>query len=237
MTHVNRRPSGLRQNQASTATGPDTMQTLRILREEHRTLAAVLHGLLFLVREIRAGRAAPDFRLLGVMLYYIDTFPERFHHPKEDAYLFRLLRLRSQTARTLLDRLESEHRAGASKILHLSQALTRYQHGGELQFHAFEAMAEAYAAFEFAHMRLEETEVLPLAEKCLTTADWAEIDRAFLDHDDPLFGSGACDQFREVFRRIVNLAPPPIGVGPESSPPLTTPDRRASGMTLIGTAI
>ena len=190
------------------------MQTLGILRNEHRTLAAVLHGMLHLVRDIRAGRAVPDFKVLGAMVYYMDTFAERLHHPKEDRYLFRLLRLRCQAARQLLDKLEAEHRAGQRKLIMLTHALTRYQQGGPDEFHAFDALAEDYAAFEFSHMRAEESELMPLAERYLTPSDWEEIDAVFLDHDDPLFGLGATDNFREVFRRIVNLAPPPIGVGP-----------------------
>jgi len=195
------------------------MQALRIIRDEHRTLASVLHGVRYLVGEIRAGRGAPDFRLLGAMLYYIDTFPERFHHPKEDAFLFRLLRLRCQSAIPVIDRLESEHRAGHDRIRQLIHALNRYQQGGASEFYAFEELAENYINFEFAHMRVEETELMPLAVRFLTSADWMEIDRAFLDHDDPLFGIEAGDRFRELFHRIVNLAPPPIGVGPERERP------------------
>ena len=70
------------------------MRAIQIIEDEHRSLAAVLHGLLYLVREIRLRNAKPDFELLGAMLHYIDAFPERFHHPKEDAYLFRHLRER-----------------------------------------------------------------------------------------------------------------------------------------------
>ena len=44
--------------------------------------------------------------------------------------------------------------------------------------------------------------------------DWEAIDAAFTDHRDPLFGSAAGQAYEELFRRIVNLAPPPIGVGP-----------------------
>ncbi len=91
------------------------MQAIRIIREEHQSLAAVLHGLLYLVREIRAHRTEPDFELLGAMVYYIDTFPERFHHPKEDAWLFRLLLLRHPPAAEIIDRLQSEHRAGVGQ--------------------------------------------------------------------------------------------------------------------------
>ena len=169
---------------------------------------------LYVVRGIRAHETEPDFALLGAMVYYIDTFPERFHHPKEDAWLFRLLQLRHPDARDLIDRLQSEHRAGAVKLRQLEQSLLRYQQGGRAEFAVFAAAVESFVAFERNHMRSEETEVIPLAQKYLTPTDWAEIDAAFLDHTDPLLGEAVRDDFLGLFRRIVNLAPPPIGVGP-----------------------
>lgn len=190
------------------------MKAIRIIREEHRALAAVLHGMLHLVGEIGARGQAPDFRLLDAMVYYIDTFPERFHHPKEDRYLFRILRLRHPDAAPLLDRLETEHRAGAEKIRGLEQALARYHAGGAAEFSNFRAAVEAYAAFHWDHMRAEEAELLPMAEKYLTPADWQEIDIAFLGHTDPLLGADVGAKYDALFSRIVNLAPPPIGVGP-----------------------
>jgi branched-chain amino acid transport system ATP-binding protein len=190
------------------------MQALRIINDEHRSLAAVIHGMLYLVREIREHGAKPDFTLLGAMIYYIDAFPERFHHPKEDRYLFRLLRTRCREAVPLIERLETEHRAGAEKIRLLEQGLARYQQGGAREFPAFAAAVEAYAAFHWDHMRAEEKELLPLAQKHLTAGDWEAIDAAFTGHTDPLFGADAGAGYDALFRRIVNLAPPPIGVGP-----------------------
>ncbi len=191
------------------------MHAIRIIEDEHRSLAAVLHGLLFLVREIRLRGAAPDFPLLGAMLDYIDAFPERFHHPKEDAYLFRCLRERDPATGTLLDRLEAEHRDGVRRIRELHEALARYQDEGDGGFAAFAQGVADYAAFHWEHMRAEEGEVLPRARKHLTTADWAEIDAAFADNDDPLLGADARETYKQLFRRIVNLAPPPLGVGPK----------------------
>ena len=66
------------------------MEAIRIIVNEHRALAAVLHGMLYLVHEIRDHDEKPDFNLFGAMIYYIDSFPERFHHPKEDQYLYRV---------------------------------------------------------------------------------------------------------------------------------------------------
>jgi hemerythrin-like domain-containing protein len=190
------------------------MQAIRIIQDEHRALAAVLHGMGYLVREIRDGRAKPDFAVLGAMIYYIDAFPERFHHPKEDRYLFRILRKRYPEASTVLDRLGAEHDIGAHKIRALEQAFARYQQGGPAEFAAFATAVETYAAFHWQHMRTEEKEVLPLAREHLTPADWAEIDDAFLGHADPLLGADARAEYQALFRRIVNLAPSPIGLGP-----------------------
>jgi len=190
------------------------MDAIRIIHDEHRSLAAVLHGMLYLVRYTRLRASAPRFDVLGAMVYYIDAFPERFHHPKEDAYLFKFLRMRNPEAGPLVTRLESEHRAGAEKIRLLEQALERYEHGGAHEFPAFAEAVQSYAAFHWDHMRTEDDKLLPLARLHLTTADWAEIDSAFLGHTDPLFGPAAGNEYDALFRRIVNLAPPPIGVGP-----------------------
>jgi len=40
------------------------------------------------------------------MVHYIDAFPERLHHPKEDRYLFLALRKRTGEANAALDRLK-----------------------------------------------------------------------------------------------------------------------------------
>ncbi len=190
------------------------MQAIGIIRNEHRSLAAVLDGMLYFVHQIRDRGAGPDFNLLGAMIYYIDTIPERFHHPKEEEYLFRFLRLRHPDAAPLLDRLKSEHRDGAEKIRTLEQALTRYQQGGAAEFSNFMAAVEAYAAFHWKHMGTEEKEVLPLAEKHLTVGDWEVIDAAFLGHTDPLLGAEAGAECEALYGRILKLAPPPIGMGP-----------------------
>jgi hemerythrin-like domain-containing protein len=190
------------------------MQAIRIIHDEHRAIAAVLHGMLYLVHEIRDRGAKPNFDVFGAMIYYIDAFPERFHHPKEDRYLFRVLRIRHPDAAPLLDRLEGEHWTGAHKIRTLEQALARYQHGGGSEFPDFAKAVEDYAAFHWSHMRAEEDEVLPLAEKHLSAADWEAIDTAFLGHIDPMLGAEEGSGYQALFTRIVNLAPPPIGVGP-----------------------
>jgi hemerythrin-like domain-containing protein len=195
-----------------------TMRSIAIIQDEHRSLGAVLHGMRYLVRQIRDKGATPDFELLRAMIYYIDAVPERFHHPKEEQYLFWLLRIRRPSAAPLLDRLKLEHRVGAEKIRILEQALLHYRQGGKIEFPPFLAALEAYATFHWAHMKIEENEILPLAERHLTAGDWEAIDAAFLGHTDPLLGVEAGAKYEALFSRIVNLVPPPVGVGPARRP-------------------
>lgn len=193
------------------------MNAIDVIRSEHRSLAAVLNGLVEVVRGIRERGEAPNYDLLGAMIYYIDAFPERCHHPKEDRYLFRLLRMRHGASAALLDRLEEEHRVGAVKIRALEQALERYRSGGPAEFAAFAAAVDEYVAFHWKHMHAEEAEVIPLAREHLSTEDWVAIDVAFASHGDPLVGVDAGADYNRLFSRIVNLAPPPIGVGPPAT--------------------
>lgn len=195
------------------------MRALDVIRAEHRSLAAVIHGLRHLVREVREHGARPDFGLLEAMLRYIDAFPERLHHPKEDRYLFRRLRDRDPASARILDELEAEHAKGARTIRELEALLVRCRSEGDAGFAAFAARVDAYVAFHWEHMRKEEVEVLPAAERHLRPEDWAEIDVAFGSHGDPLFGADAETEFGTLFRRIVDLAPPPIGVGPAPNGP------------------
>ena len=190
------------------------MEAIRTIHDEHRSFAAVLHGLRYLVREIRERGATPALEALGAMIYYLDVYLERVHHPRESEYIFRLLRLRCRQATPMLDVVESEHEAGAQSIRSLEQAFMRYQHGGASEFPAFAAAMEAYATLEYDHMRREERDILPLAEKFLHAEDWAMIDTAFEGHAVPRFGVAATEKYRELFARIVSLAPAPIGVGP-----------------------
>ena len=63
-------------------------------------------------------------------------------------------------------------------------------------------------------MRREEEQVLPLAAEALLPEDWEAIDAAFASNDDPVVGASAGKAFRELFRHLVAILPPPYGVGP-----------------------
>jgi hemerythrin-like domain-containing protein len=190
---------------------------LNIIRDEHRSIAAVLHGMKELVFRIRERGAKIDPRVFRAMLYYLDTFSERMHHPKEDQYLFAPLRRLGAGADALIAELEREHAQGESALRRVEQCLIRYEEGGEKEFPEFAREVERFVEGYWDHMGKEEERVFPLAEKLFTRSDWEAIDKAFQANVDPLANDRSEKDFRKLFSRIVSLAPPPIGVGPSSS--------------------
>ena len=189
-------------------------KALNIIRDEHRSIAAVLHGMQHLVRQVSERKAKIDPKVFRAMLYYLDTFSERRHHPKEEVFLFDPLRRRGAGADALVAELEREHADGGASLRHVEQCLIRYEEGGEKEFPEFAQEVQRFANGYWEHMRKEEEHVFPLAEKLFTAEDWAAIDRAFGENVDPLERDRDEKNFRKLFSRIVNLAPPPIGVGP-----------------------
>jgi hemerythrin-like domain-containing protein len=193
------------------APGADAPATLAIIQDEHRSLSAMLRSLQLMARDIGAGRAEADFELLRAMVYYVDAYPERLHHPKEEAFLFDPLERRAEAAAPLLASLRAEHAAGDEAIRDLERKLLAFEQSGRRD--PFVAAAERYVDNYAAHMHKEEHELLPLAVQWLGADDWAAAHRAFAFNEDPLSGLTGAD-FKQLFSRIVNLAPPPIGVGP-----------------------
>ena len=123
--------------------------------------------------------------------------------------------LESELGGPVLDRLDREHAAGEAMIRELGHALLAFEMMGRSRWDAFEDRLERYVRFYLDHMGTEEREVLPAAQARLSEQDWAELDATFTAHRDPLTGQEPEDDYREVFRRIVDNAPAPIGLGPE----------------------
>ena len=189
-------------------------ESIRIIHDEHAALAAMLRSIGMMVERGPGNEPESFFDVLRAMLFYIDEFPERLHHPKESELLFpRVARLAPETTEAI-DRLENDHVKGESAVRELQHLLLAWELVGESRRVAFEKAAKQYLAFYLEHMRLEETVILPAAQKVLSDTDWKELDAAFATNCDPLTGKYPRDPvYDRLFTRIVSRAPAPIGLG------------------------
>jgi branched-chain amino acid transport system ATP-binding protein len=189
------------------------MQAIQIIQEEHHKLWRVATTINIVADELDAGSPlAPDF--FNAVFDYIESFVDKAHHPKEDAYLFRLVRQRSDRADTLLTQLEADHQNGPAKLKALRASMGRAEQGASAEF--TQALRD-YTQGLKNHIRIEERDLIPIAKEVLTADDWTEINRAFLDNKDPLFGEQARQEYRELYHRIAALAPESVGLGGHSA--------------------
>ena len=185
---------------------------MRILGREHLALRAVARIIAMeAVLLARDGRA--DIALLESIAAYIAEFPNRIHHPKEEAFLFRAMRERApERCAALLDRLLSDHGKEDESIAKFLDALNAYKKavpGAEAQL---ADVAASYAKHLERHIEVENTQAFPLAEEVLLASDWQTIDAAFLTNDDPLVSATPGLRYADLHRRIMALGATPPGV-------------------------
>ena len=98
-------------------------ESMRIIRDEHAALAAMLRSLSMMVQRGPGDVCDQFFDVLRAMLFTIDEFPERQHHPKESELLFpKVTRAAPQTV-SAIARLEQDHQHGESAVRALQHQL------------------------------------------------------------------------------------------------------------------
>jgi hemerythrin-like domain-containing protein/nucleotide-binding universal stress UspA family protein len=173
------------------------------IRDEHRSIAAVINGLQSVAQDLRAHGKRPDERVLKAMLYYIREFPEALHHPKEETFLFRRVRQRTTDLDAVIAELERQHRSSGEGLERLEESARQLKAGARGAPAEFADAVAQFANLQWEHMTLEETVLLPAAEKAFQRDDWEAVADAFSADG---FGGDEESGFRRLFTRIFNAA-------------------------------
>lgn len=187
---------------------------LQTIRDEHASLAAMLLSMRLMVQKGPSDNRRLFFDVLRGMLFYIDEFPERLHHPKESNLLFPKIVKHSPKLMGTIDKLERDHMRSEKAARELQHLLLAWDLLGPSRRTAFEEAIGHYIDAYVAHMNLEENVILPEAERCFSEDDWQLLDAAFAENADPLTGQYRPTQaYEKLFSMIVTRAPAPIGLG------------------------
>jgi hemerythrin-like domain-containing protein len=185
---------------------------LGIIREEHAAVSALLRSLRLLVEKGPGEQRPRFFETLRAMLFYLDEFPERRHHPNESHLLFPMLLRAAPDLQPVIEKLDADHAAGEHRVRELQHMLVGWEVLGDARRAGFVAAVQEYVRLYLQHMQVEETYLLPQAARVLAPAQQAELDAAFSAARDPLVGARD-PAYEELFDRIVQQAPSPIGLG------------------------
>ncbi len=155
---------------------------LRVLHQEHADLARLLD----MVEAQLGGEGAPDFALLTGILDYFLTYPDQYHHPKEDL-IYRTLCRHDARLGPVIDDLAAEHEALSIATREFSEALERARRDGDAPDAGVWRLARSFVETYRRHMAKEEHQFFPEALRTLTPEEWTDIEAEITDPTDPLF--------------------------------------------------
>jgi len=170
------------------------------LREEHRNIARLLRALEHQVA-IFSNADTPDYDVIvGVADYFLD-YPDRCHHPKEDAIARRLREAHGVEALDV--DLAREHRGLHDLALGFRHAVAALLAETDIPRQAIVDAGYRFIDQQRRHMQYEETSFLPLAEGLLGPEDWRAIEAEIATRADPVFGDRVEAAFRTLSERLL----------------------------------
>ncbi len=177
-------------------------EALDRLREDH---ANILKLLKVLEHQINAFETKGDLDqdIVGGIAEYFLTYPDRFHHPKEDA-IFRKIAGRAPGRAADLGDLLSEHEEIGRQSYQLAETVRNILQEAVVPRNHLVELAGEFMDLQRRHLQREERDFFPLAREVLTAEDWAAVEVEIADQDDPLFGPSGEARFQAWARDIVN---------------------------------
>jgi len=167
---------------------------------EHVNFATLLDLLEVQLDRFHRGEA-PDYELMLDIMFYMTHYPDVLHHPREDL-AFATIAERDAAARPIVEALTAQHsllkREGNALVI----ALDDIVNGSITTREHVEVPGRSYIAAFRRHMNTEDTQILPLATKLLSRADWTAIEAAVRQFEDPVFGKARDERYAALRRQI-----------------------------------
>jgi hemerythrin-like domain-containing protein len=174
---------------------------MKALRAEHRHIATVMQLFTDQLKAIESGELVDTHVVFEIMDYMV-TWPDRYHHPREDLIYGLVAELDSRAADEV-DSLQRDHDATAKNGRKVLQAIERWREG-ETSGAEVVKSGRAYVDHMYEHMNVEEKLVFPHIESVLSLQDWRELaeDDELRAVSDPVFGTRVQREFRNMTRKL-----------------------------------
>ncbi len=171
------------------------------LRAEHRHMASVMELMSQQLDAVAKGDLV-DTHMLYESMDYMLSWPDRYHHPREDLIYGRVAEI-DATAADNVDSLQREHDDMAKRGREVLATIERWRDGRVSGTEVVKAGRE-YIERSYNHMNNEEALVFPQIESILTVQDWRELaeDDTLQPAPDPVFGPRVHREFRNLARKI-----------------------------------
>ena len=174
---------------------------MKALRAEHRHMATVMQLLADQLKAIEEGQLV-DTHVVYEIMDYMVSWPDRYHHPREDLIYGRVAELDGKAADEV-DTLQRDHDQMAVRGRAMLEDIARWREG-EIPGSAVVKSGRQYIDHSYEHMNLEEKLVFPHIESVLSLQDWRDLseDDRLQAVADPVFGPRVQREYRNLTRKL-----------------------------------
>lgn len=200
-TAARKKPAAASKKPAAARQKPAAQPLMRALRAEHHHMGTVMQLFAEQLKAIEAGELV-DTHVVYEIMHYMVTWPDRFHHPREDLIYARVAEVEPNTADDV-DTLQRDHDHTAKRGKAVLQDIERWRIG-EVAGTVVVSSGRAYIEHIYEHMNVEEKVVFPHIEETLTLRDWRELaeDDQLKAVTAPFFGPQVQREFRNMTRKL-----------------------------------
>lgn len=174
---------------------------MKTLYAEHRHIASVMQLFAEQLAAVEAGEPV-DTHVVYETMDYMVTWPDRYHHPREDLIYSRAAELDAGLADSV-DTLQRDHDNTAAAGREVLETIEGWR-DGDVSADQLVKSGRAYIDHMYSHMNTEEELVFPQIESTLSVQDWREL--AQDDHlrpvSDPVFGYRVQREYRNLARKL-----------------------------------
>lgn len=163
------------------------------LRHEHIAILSVLDLAVSMLRSEQ-----PNKNDLADILDFFSDFIDKCHHAKEEDMLFpALAEMSDECLKGLLLDLEEQHETGRVLVATMRHHLNTWSDEEALLLD-LELNLEQYRQMLLKHIEIENDQVFPVADQCLSEARHVKLKRDFDLHEEREIGEGRHEELHDM---------------------------------------
>jgi len=174
---------------------------IRILQREHASIETLIKSLEWQLAEFERGET-PDYDVIKEIINYFLSFPDIYHHPKEDI-IFAQLKSADRESASLVGDLRHDHEQLTVRTREFADGIHAVLEEAQVPRESLLRWGRRFIELQRQHMDMEETVFFPTAKKVLKAEDWQIINSEINKHDDPLVDDKVKEHFEALCQKIL----------------------------------
>jgi len=178
------------------------MSATNELRTEHRAIERMLAVLEEASNRLEHGqRVRPE--VFRQAVDFVRNFADRCHHAKEEENLFPRMEARGVPRQGgPIGVMLFEHEEGRAYVGAIAEAIDAYEADGQSVAPTIAENARGYVDLLRQHIMKEENVLFPMADRVLSAADQAELDRRFEQIETERMGPGVHERYHRLLDEL-----------------------------------